>query len=48
MNILICIGVLIYVAASVFNRFVKRIPDAVYIPLEIVGIAFIVIGFVRR
>ncbi len=48
MNILTCIGVLIYVVASVFNRFVKRIPDAVYIPLAIVGISFIVIGFVRR
>lgn len=43
-NILIIIGIAIYIIMSGIDRFVYRIPNAVYIPIAILGIAFILIG----
>lgn len=40
------IGILLYVVLTVIDRFFLEIPDCVYIPLAILGIAIIIIGFI--
>ena len=40
-------GIIIYIAMSGMDRFVCRIPNAIYIPAAILGIALILIGFFK-
>ena len=40
------IGILLYIVLSVVDRFFHKIPDYIYIPLAILGIAIIIVGFV--
>ena len=40
------IGILLYVVLSSIDRFFYPIPDYIYIPLAIFGIAIIIVGFV--
>lgn len=42
-NILICVGIIIYIAMSGIDRFVYHIPNIIYIPVAILGIALILI-----
>lgn len=44
-NTLILIGIAIYIIMSGIDRFVLSIPNTVYIPIAIVGIALILVGF---
>ena len=39
------IGILLYVALSLIDRFFYKIPDYIYIPLAILGIVIIIVGF---
>ena len=43
-DILIIIGMTIYLVLSMINRFFMEIPDAIYIPFALVGIALMIIG----
>lgn len=45
---LISIGIIIYILMSGIDRFVYHIPNAVYIPVAILGIALILIGFFKN
>lgn len=47
-SILISMGIIIYIAMSGIDRFVYHIPNAIYIPVAILGIALILIGFVKN
>ena len=40
------IGILLYVVLSLIDRFIYKIPDYIYIPLAILGIVIIIVGFV--
>ena len=40
------IGILLYVVLSITDRFIFEIEDSVYIPLAILGIIIIIIGFI--
>ena len=40
------IGIILYIVLSSVDRFFCPIPDYVYIPLAILGIAFVIAGFV--
>ena len=40
----IIVGMLIYLVTSIVNRFFVAIPDAVYIPLAVVGIVLMITG----
>lgn len=44
---LMSVGIIIYIAMSGTDRFVYHIPNAIYIPLAILGIALILIGFFK-
>ena len=44
MNVLTALGLLIYAAATVLDRFVKRMPNALAIPVYLLGIACLVLG----
>ena len=46
-NILIRVGIIIYIVMSGISRFVYHIPDVIYIPVAILGIALILIGFFK-
>ena len=46
-NILISVGIIIYIAMSGIDRFVYHIPNVIYIPVAILGIALILIGFFK-
>ena len=46
-NILICVGIIIYIAMSGIDRFVYHIPNVMYIPVAVLGIALILIGFFK-
>ena len=46
-NIFIYIGIVIYIIMSGIDRFVYHIPNMIYIPIAILGIAFILIGFFK-
>ena len=39
----IIVGMLIYLVTSIVNRFFVAIPDAVYIPLAVVGIVLMIV-----
>ena len=40
------IGILLYVVLSLIDRFFYKIPDYIYIPLMVLGIVIIIVGFV--
>ena len=40
------LGILIYVTLSLIDRFFYKIPDSIYIPFAVLGIAIIIVGFV--
>lgn len=46
-NILISIGIVIYIVVSGIDKFVYHIPDIAYIPISILGIILILVGFVK-
>ena len=46
-NILIRMGIIIYIVMSGIDRFVYHIPNIIYIPDAILGIALILIGFFK-
>lgn len=46
-NILISMGIIIYIVMSGIDRFVYHIPNIMYIPVAILGIALILIGFFK-
>ena len=46
-SILISIGIIIYIAISGIDRFVYHIPNTIYFPVAILGIAFILVGFFK-
>ena len=46
-NILICVGIIIYIAMFGIDRIVYHIPNIIYIPVAILGIALILIGFFK-
>ena len=41
------VGIAIYIALSGIDRFVYPIPNVIYIPFAILGIALILIGFFK-
>ncbi len=43
-RLLSTIGLLIYVIASIFNRFIKHIPDAIYIPIVLAALVLCFVG----
>lgn len=47
-NILVSIGIIIYILMSGIDRFVYHIPNVVYIPVAVLGIALILIGFFKN
>ena len=47
MNIFVIVGLLINVAYNMVNRFVVKIPSKIAIPILVIGIACLVIGFVQ-
>ena len=46
-SILISVGSIIYIVMSGIDRFVYQIPNIIYIPLAILGITLILIGFFK-
>ena len=46
-DVYIYIGIIIYIIMSGIDRFVYHIPNVVYIPIAIIGIALILIGFFK-
>ena len=40
------LGILLYVVLSLIERFFYKIPDYIYIPLMVLGIVIIIVGFV--
>ena len=46
-SILICVGIIIYIVMTGIDRFVYHIPNIIYIPIAILGIALILIGFFK-
>lgn len=44
-NILTYIGIAIYIVMSGIDRFVYHIPNVIYIPIAILGIVLILLGF---
>ena len=44
-SILTCIGIVLYIVMSGVDKFVVNIPNAIYIPLAILGIGLILVGF---
>lgn len=47
-SILISVGIIIYIVMSGIDRFVYHMPNAIYIPVAIFGIALILIGLFRN
>ena len=46
-SILISVGIIIYIVMFGIDRFVYHIPNVIYIPVAILGIALILIGFFK-
>ena len=44
---LISVGIVIYIVMSAVDRFIYHIPNIIYIPLAILGITLILIGFFK-
>lgn len=40
------IGILLYVLLSAIDRFFYKIPDYIYIPIMILGVVIIIVGFI--
>ena len=40
------LGILLYVVLSLIDRFFYKTPDYIYIPLMVLGIVIIIVGFV--
>lgn len=40
------IGIILYIVLSAIDKFVCKIPNHIYIPLALLGIAIIIAGFV--
>ncbi|HHY24844.1 MAG TPA: hypothetical protein GX527_11570 [Clostridiaceae bacterium] len=47
MNTLMKIGLLIYVIYSLVDRFIVGIPNIIAIPVMILGLVMIIIGFIK-
>ena len=45
-SFIVSLGILLYVVLSIIDRFFYKISDYVYIPLAILGIAIIIVGFI--
>ena len=48
MNYFLIAGILLNTVLSVVNRFVKRLPDGVHIPLLLLGIGLIIAGMLTH
>ncbi len=46
-SILIKTGIIIYIVISRIDRFVYYIPNVIYIPLSVIGIMLILVGFFK-
>lgn len=46
-SIFIRLGIVLYIVLTGIDRFVYHLPNAIYIPLALLGIAFILIGFFK-
>lgn len=46
-NMLTIIGLLIYIASLLINKFIVKIPYEIMIPIAIFGIALVVIGTIK-
>lgn len=46
-NLLIKLGIVIYILMTGIDRFVAEIPNCLYIPIAIIGIAMILVGMVK-
>lgn len=46
-NIFISLGIVIYIVMYGIDKFVYRLPNMVYIPIAILGIILILIGFLK-
>ena len=46
-NIFISFGIVIYIVMSGIDKFVYRLPNMIYIPIAILGIILIMIGFLK-
>lgn len=44
---LISLGIIIYIILTGIDKFVWKVPNYVYIPIAIVGIVLIIIGFIK-
>ena len=40
-------GIIIYIILTGIDRFVCKVPNYVYIPIAIIGVALIIIGFIK-
>ena len=47
-SILISMGIILYIIMAGVDRLVYRIPNIVYIPVAILGIALMLIGFFKN
>jgi len=43
----ISLGIIIYIILTGIDRFVYKLPNYVYIPIAIIGVALIIIGFIK-
>ncbi|MFR2788070.1 MAG: hypothetical protein ACLTBX_04705 [Clostridia bacterium] len=44
----ISLGIIIYIILTDIDRFVCKVPNYLYIPIAIIGIALIIIGFIKN
>jgi len=47
-DILRIIGILIYVVLTIIDRFCFNVVDYIYIPISLIGIVFIIVGFIMN
>ena len=46
-NWLISLGIIIYIVLSGIDGFVFKVPNYLYIPIAIIGITIIIVGFIK-
>lgn len=46
-SFMISIGILLYVVLSMIDKFLYQIPNYIYIPMMILGIGIIIVGFIK-
>ena len=46
-NILVYIGIVIYLLLSFVDFVIYKLPNYIYLSIAIIGIAFVIIGFVK-